>query len=132
MKIGPVAHLLDVPVHVLRHWDDVGVVVPDRTPSGHRVYTDEHLYRLQVLQACQAVGMSLPEIRGLLHRGEPGRSNLIARQLQRIRKEQEQLRTAERFLIHVLDCTHDLLTRCPQCSDYATSAARQSGINQVK
>lgn len=120
MKIGEAARLVGVPVHVLRHWDDMGVVVPERTTSGHRVYSDEHLYRLRVLQACQDVGMSLSEIRLVLHRREAGRTTVIERQLHRIRSQRSQLESAERFLVHVLDCKHDLLTRCPSCAAYAT------------
>jgi MerR family gold-responsive transcriptional activator of gol and ges genes len=125
MKIGEAARLLGVAVHVLRHWDDVGVVVPDRTPSGQRDYSKEHLYRLRVLRACQGVGMSLPEIRQVLHRGEAERAGAIERQLQRIRAQRAQLEDTERFLVHVIDCEHDLLTRCDTCTRYATSVPLQ-------
>jgi MerR family transcriptional regulator, copper efflux regulator len=106
---------------VLRHWDDVGVVVPDRTPSGRRDYSEEHLHRLRVLRACQGVGMSLPEIRQVLHRGEPERTGAIERRLHHIRTQRAQLEDAERFLMHVINCEHDLLTRCDSCTRYATS-----------
>lgn len=125
MKIGEVAHRIGVAVHVLRHWDDVGVVVPHRAPSGHREYTDEHLHRLRILQACQGVGMSLPEIRQVLQRGEPGRTGVIERQLHRIRTQRAQLEDAERFLEHVINCKHDLLTRCDSCMRYAETVRLQ-------
>ncbi|SDK23908.1 MerR family transcriptional regulator [Streptomyces indicus] len=121
MKIGEAAQRLGVAVHVLRHWDDAGVVVPDRTPSGQREYSEEHLHRLRVLRACQGVGMSLPEIRQVLHRDEPGRTGMIERQLHRIRTQRAQLEESERFLVHVINCEHDLLTRCEACSGYAES-----------
>ncbi|QII08021.1 MerR family transcriptional regulator [Rhodococcoides fascians A25f] len=124
MKIGEVAEELDVPTHVLRHWDDVGVVVPERLPSGHRDYSEEHVRRLRVLQACQGVGISLADIRLILHRDELGRTAVIEEQLARIRRQQAQLDHAERFLTHVVSCTHDLLTRCAQCSEYSTISSR--------
>ncbi|MFB7629378.1 MerR family transcriptional regulator [Streptomyces sp. NPDC056149] len=127
MKIGEVAHRLGVAVHVLRHWDDMGVVVPDRTPSGQREYSEEHLHRLRVLRACQSVGMSLPEIRQVLHRAEPERADAIARQLHRIRAQRAQLEDAERFLVHVINCEHTLLTRCDACSGYAVSVPLREG-----
>jgi MerR family gold-responsive transcriptional activator of gol and ges genes len=119
MKIGEAAHRLGVAVHVLRHWDDQGVVVPDRTAAGHRDYTEEHLYRLRVLRACQDAGLSLPEIRQVLHRQEPERTGVIERRLQRIRVQRARLEDAERFLTHVIHCEHDLLTRCDACACYA-------------
>ena len=121
MKIGDVGQRLGVAVHVLRHWDEQGVVVPDRTASGHRDYTEEHVHRLRVLQACQGAGLSLAEIRQVLHRDESGRTAVIERRLHRIRTQRATLEAAEKFLTHVIGCEHDLLTRCPDCAAYASS-----------
>ena len=123
MKIGDAAQQLGVAVHVLRHWDAEGVVVPDRSPSGHREYTEEHLTRLRVLRGCQGVGMSLPEIRQVLNRAEPGRAEVIEQRIGSIQAQRRQLEHAERFLTHVVDCRHDLLTRCEGCSGYAATTA---------
>ncbi|MBN9792184.1 MerR family transcriptional regulator [Pseudonocardia sp. TMWB2A] len=121
MKIGEAARRVGVEVHVLRHWNDERVVVPDRAASGHREYSEEHVRRLRVVQACRDVGMSLAEIRLVLHRGEAGRAGAIERRLRRIRAQRAQLADAERFLEHVVDCTHDLLTRCEDCTAYAAT-----------
>jgi MerR family gold-responsive transcriptional activator of gol and ges genes len=40
--------------------------------------------------------------------------------LRRVRAQQASLENAERFLVHVIDCRHDLVTRCDECSDYPT------------
>lgn len=125
MKIGEAARRLGVAVHVLRHWDEADVVVPARTSSGHRDYTEEDVHRLRVLQACQGVGMSLPEIRQVLDREEPGRIGVIEGRLSRIRAQRQHLEQAERFLVHVIDCEHDLLTRCPRCREFGDSAASE-------
>lgn len=119
MKIGEAARAVGVDVHVLRHWNDVGVVVPERTASGHRVYTEEHLARLRIVRACQSAGMSLPEVRLILHRDEAGRDAVIASRIAWIRAQRARLEAAERFLSHVVDCRHDLVTRCDECAEYA-------------
>lgn len=121
MKIGEAARRIGVDDHVLRHWHETGVVVPDRTASGHRVYTEEHIRRLRVVQACRGIGMSLPEIRLVLHRDENGRVDVIRQRLRWIRSQRAQLEDAETFLEHVIGCRHDLLTRCPDCARYAMS-----------
>ena len=128
MRISEAAARIGVAEHVLRHWDEVGAVRPDRTAAGHRDYTEEHLHSLRVLQACQRVGMSLAEITQVLHRDEAGRAEVIARRRALLRAERERLEDAERFLAHVVSCRHDLLTRCPQCSRYpgTASVAEQS------
>ncbi|WP_338886132.1 MerR family transcriptional regulator [Rhodococcus sovatensis] len=115
MKIGEVSRLLETQVHVLRYWDEIGVVSPRRTSVGHRDYSDEDLYRLRVLHACRRVGMSLSEIRLVLHRREPDRAAVIEHRLAAIRTQRAELEASERFLVHVISCTHDLLTRCDQC-----------------
>ncbi|MDN4473737.1 helix-turn-helix domain-containing protein [Demequina zhanjiangensis] len=118
MRIGEAAAAIGVPEHVLRHWDAEGVVVADRLSSGHRDYTEEHLQRLRVLRACQGIGMSLPQIRQVLHRHEAGREEMLREQLLRLRRQRADLERAEAFLAHVVGCEHDLLTRCPRCSAY--------------
>ncbi|MDQ1083888.1 MerR family copper efflux transcriptional regulator [Microbacterium proteolyticum] len=123
MKIGEASRRVGVPAHVLRHWHDSGVVVPDRTATGHRVYTDEHVRRFRVVQACQEVGMSLEEIRHVLHRDEAGRTEIIERRLDWIRAQRDRLAQAEAFLQHVVDCTHDMLTRCPSCARYPDTSS---------
>ncbi|UVI35235.1 MerR family transcriptional regulator [Brevibacterium spongiae] len=119
MKIGEAAAQIGVAAHALRHWEDEGVVVPGRAPSGHRDYSDEQLSRCRIVRSCQGVGMSLAEIRAVLHRGEEGRAAVIAARLSAIRAQRTSLDSAEKFLLHVRECRHDLMTRCPECSEYA-------------
>lgn len=123
MRIGEAAREVGVATHVLRHWEDAEVVVTPRSSSGHREYDEELLARLRVVRACQGVGMSLAEIRLILSRSETGRVEVIARRLAQIREQRELLADAQRFLEHVVDCRHDLLTRCGDCSRYAAMNA---------
>ncbi|WP_166976183.1 MerR family transcriptional regulator [Brevibacterium atlanticum] len=122
MKIGEAARELGVATHVLRHWEDEGVVVPDRTGAGHRDYSDEHVSRGRIVLSCQSVGMSLAEIRAILHRGEAGRAVIIEARIDAIRRQRAALGTAETFLLHVRGCRHDLMTRFLECSEYAGRA----------
>lgn len=124
MRIGVAAAEIGVATHVLRHWEDEGVVVPDRYSSGHRSYGEEHLRRLRIVQACQRVGFSLTEIRLILHRDEVGREEVIDHRLERIRRQRQELEGIETFLIHVRTCAHDLISRCDNCSEYAAGATR--------
>lgn len=122
MRIGEAAARLGIATHVLRHWEDEGVVVPPRSSSGHRDYAEEHLYRLRIVQSCQRLGLRLPEIRQILHRDEPGRIAVIDRRVGEIRQLRARLDAAERFLGHVRECRHDFVTRCVDCAAYAESS----------
>lgn len=119
MRIGQTAVALGIPAHVLRHWDDEGVVVPDRSATGHRLYSEEHLGRCRIVRSCQSVGMSLAEIRVVLDRRAADRNAILGARLGQIRRQRQELAAAEAFLVHVRECTHDLMTRCPGCASYA-------------
>ncbi|GAB19843.1 hypothetical protein GOEFS_096_00200 [Gordonia effusa NBRC 100432] len=66
--------------------------------------------------------MSLSDIRRVLHRGEVDRTTTIEHHLRRIKEQRAKLEDAERFLEHVIGCEHDLLTRCGECTIYASTA----------
>ena len=73
------------------------------------------------MQACRAVGLSLAEIRLILHRDEPGRLDVINQKLGAVRRQRAELEAAEKFLFHVRECRHGLVTRCADCSAYAAT-----------
>lgn len=123
MKIGEAADTLGIATHVLRHWEDVRVIVPGRTHSGHRNYTQEQIARCRIVLSCQGVGMSLAEIRVVLNRSEAERTEVLSGRIADIRRQRAALVDAERFLLHVRSCRHDLITRCRECMEYSDGPA---------
>lgn len=66
-SISAVARMLDVPVATLRTWEDrYGQVVPDRNPSGHRLYTRHQLEQLKFVRTQMASGISAADAHRLL------------------------------------------------------------------
>lgn len=66
-RVRELAELAGVTVRTLHHYDRIGLLAPSRrTSSGHRVYRDLDLLRLQQIQTLKALGFSLDEIRGML------------------------------------------------------------------
>jgi CheY-like chemotaxis protein len=58
-SIGAVAQMIGVSVGTIRTWEDrYGVVVPERTGGGHRLYQREHLERLRYVRDRVAVGIA--------------------------------------------------------------------------
>ena len=74
-RIGDAAATLAVAPHVLRHWEDVGLLRPGRLSSGHRAYDDQTIGQARLIQICQRAGLSLAEIKEL---GRRDRGNRIA------------------------------------------------------
>lgn len=117
--VGEAAEQLGVRSHVLRHWEDVGVLVPQRSAAGHRRYDDGAVARGRVVQRCQAVGMTLEQIRRLLDGDRRSRRTLVDAKRAQLHEQQHQIGAAIAFLDHTLQCRHRLIDNCPECRDFA-------------
>lgn len=125
-RIGDAATTLAVATHVLRHWEDVGLLRPRRLSSGHRAYDDQTIGQARMIQICQRAGLSLAEIKelGIGDRGD--RIALIDSKRAQIAEQVSSLRLADKFLAHIAHCEHSVISECPQCSAL-TSQARRVG-----
>jgi DNA-binding transcriptional MerR regulator len=70
-KIGEFAQLASVTVRTLHHYDRIGLLKPQRSPSGVRVYSLTDLERLEQIAALKFLGISLSEIKFLLKSSTP-------------------------------------------------------------
>ena len=69
-SIGAVARVLGVPAPTLRNWEErYEVVVPLRSPGGHRLYDDQAVTTLRVIKAAQRLGFTLGEVADLIEAG---------------------------------------------------------------
>ncbi|NNG36240.1 MerR family transcriptional regulator [Nakamurella aerolata] len=66
MKIGKLAARSGVSVRALRYYEERGVLVPDRTPSGYRVFTPADVRRVAHIQTLLAAGLRMQLIREIL------------------------------------------------------------------
>ena len=105
-RIGDAAATLAVATHVLRHWEDVGLLRPRRLSSGHRAYDDQTIGQARMIQICQRAGLSLAEIKelGIGDRGD--RIALIDSKRAQIAEQVSSLRLADNFLAHIAHCEH--------------------------
>jgi phosphoribosylaminoimidazole-succinocarboxamide synthase len=68
--VGELARHAGVSVRTLHHYDEIGLLVPTRTPTGHRRYTEPDVARLTQVVALRSVGLPLGEVRRCLDGGE--------------------------------------------------------------
>lgn len=68
MKVKEVADLVGISVRTLHHYDDIGLLVPAKTASGYRKYSDENLEVLQQILFFRELGFSLQKIKEIMHR----------------------------------------------------------------
>jgi DNA-binding transcriptional MerR regulator len=105
LTIGEFARLGQVTPRTLRHYDELGLLQPERDPSsGYRSYRVDQLGRLHRAVALRDMGFTLEQIRGVLAENPPveelrGMLRLRRAQLeQSVGEEQERLRRVEAHL----------------------------------
>ena len=67
MKVGELAKRTGLSVRALHYYDEIGLLQPSEvTESGHRLYGEAELVRLQQIKSLRQLGFSLDEIRACL------------------------------------------------------------------
>jgi DNA-binding transcriptional MerR regulator len=66
-QIGEVADRIGLSLRTIRHYEEMGVVVPSgRSAGGFRLYTDRDVDRLRKVMGMKPIGFTLEEIRDVL------------------------------------------------------------------
>ncbi|MEV4874795.1 MerR family transcriptional regulator [Streptomyces cyaneofuscatus] len=67
MQIGEVAARTELSLRTIRHYEEVGLVIPSaRSQGGFRLYTETDVQRLMVIRRMKPLGFTLDEMRDLL------------------------------------------------------------------
>jgi DNA-binding transcriptional MerR regulator len=68
LRIGEFSKICQVSVKALRHWSDIGLLLPAKVDeqTGYRYYGIEQIQQVNRIQALKTMGLSLPEIADLL------------------------------------------------------------------
>jgi MerR family transcriptional regulator, thiopeptide resistance regulator len=106
MKVGAVAEAAGLTVRTLHHWDRIGLLSPsERSPAGHREYTEADLVRLYQVLALRNLGLGLESIAVCLDAGvDPAR--LVRDHLAEVEEacaELDRRRATLRRLVETLD-----------------------------
>lgn len=109
VQIGDAAGRTEMSLRTLRHWDDVGLVIPSaRSNGGFRLYSKADIKRIHVIKSMKPLALTLEEIRELLELLETN--------------ENPQAATPEhdRLLNHYTDRTRSCISRIHRHLAYAT------------
>ncbi|CAL8975005.1 hypothetical protein TESS_TESS_00735 [Tessaracoccus sp. O5.2] len=96
LRIGEVARRTGLTQRTLRHYDELGLLVPsDRSGADYRLYSHDDLVRLLAIQHLKSLGLSLAEVRDALDAPGGDAASLLRRHAEdverRIVAEQELL-----------------------------------------
>lgn len=91
-RIGEVAELAKVSIRLLRHYDEIGLLVPSgRSEAGYRLYAREDLQRLQQILFYRTLEFPLEDIQRLMTAPDFDRHAALLQQRELIGRRAQQL-----------------------------------------
>lgn len=112
-SVGQLAERFGVATHVLRHWEDMGLLSPERDSAGRRVYGEPDAYRVAAILSSKAAGMSLEQIRALIDADAADRRKALTAHLADLEQRMAEMERSRHMTQHALDCRAHDITQCP-------------------
>jgi len=113
-SVGDVAARFELPTNVLRHWESVGLLAPERDTAGRRRYGEDEVVRVAVILRSKAAGMSLEQIGVLLDGGNVARHAVLQAHLDELDRRMAEMQRSRAMVEHSFRCrAHDIAT-CPR------------------
>jgi DNA-binding transcriptional MerR regulator/trans-aconitate methyltransferase len=109
-SVGELSSATGLSVRVLRHWEQLGLVTPARTATGHRRYGAVEITRLYRALALRRTGLSLRQIATLLHDRDPNPTSTLRAHLAELDEDlrrRSDLRDRLARVLADLDCDAD-------------------------
>lgn len=132
LAIGDTAARFGLAAHVLRHWEHVGLLRPDRDGAGRRRYGEADAERIAVVLRAKEAGLPLDDIAALLADADPhARRATLRRRQTALAAELARTRTALDLVTCALSRTHDDLTHCPYFREVLTDAGPGAGPGRL-
>jgi DNA-binding transcriptional MerR regulator len=131
-SVGEMAERLGLETHVLRHWEDVGLVRPARDGGGRRRYSQADAVRLAVVVRSKLAGMSLDQIRVLLDSGSGGRHQLLEAHLADLDRRMKEMQRSREMTEHALRCKAHDVANCPRFAAYVEDLVGPGPVGEVK
>ncbi|MFF7099381.1 MerR family transcriptional regulator [Streptomyces nigra] len=95
IRIGEVARGAGVSVRAVRYYEEQGLLTPERSPSGQRLYRQDAIAMVRFFQQMYAAGLTSQRITELLPCWEAGHTDADQRAMLRIERERIQAKIDE-------------------------------------
>ncbi|OLT33236.1 hypothetical protein BJF79_08135 [Actinomadura sp. CNU-125] len=107
MTIGELAERFGLATHVLRYWEDKGLLEPARGTSGQRTYGPDDLGRVALILMGKEAGFRLEDLRTLLTAASPmDHRDLLRGHVEELERRMARARAAKELIEHALDCPY--------------------------
>jgi MerR family transcriptional regulator, copper efflux regulator len=112
-SVGELAARFELDTHVLRYWEDMGLLSPERDAAGRRIYREDDAYRVAAILSNKLAGMSLEQIRGLVDASADGRRQMLRAHLDELDRRQAEIDRSRQMTEHALECRAHEIKTCP-------------------
>jgi len=86
-KVGELAKLAGLTVRTLRYYDQIGLYSPSgHTESGHRIYTESDIARLQQILSLKELGLSLDQVKSVIAGNHFSLFDIVSLQIERLKE----------------------------------------------
>ncbi len=125
------ASRFDLPTNVLRHWESLGLLSPERDASGYRRYGRGDLVRVAVILRNQAAGMSLERIGVLLDAEARGRHEVLEAHLRDLDARATSIERSRAMTEHALRCRAHDIAACPRFAGFVDDLVEGRPLDHV-
>lgn len=113
-SVGETATRFGLETHVLRHWEDVGLLLPERDGAGRRRYRREDVVRIATIIRSKAAGMGLEQIGVLLDAESPDRHQVLQDHIADLDRRMAEMEVARHMAVHAYECRAHDVANCPR------------------
>ncbi|MFF7418858.1 MerR family transcriptional regulator [Streptomyces smyrnaeus] len=125
MSIGALAARFGLATHVLRHWESMGLLHPDRDAGGRRRYGADDLTRVAIILISKEAGLGLDTIRSLSATVDrTTRHKILHPEAEKLRSRIAAAQVSLELIEGGLSCAHEDITQCP---NYQRLIAERAG-----
>jgi MerR family transcriptional regulator, copper efflux regulator len=115
LTIGQLAARFGLATHVLRHWEDVGLIEPAERVNGRRRYRTWHASRVATILLTKDAGFRLDQIKAIFDAPSgPARKELLRRHRDELDRRLAGIEASRQMVQHGIDCPAEDFTRCPK------------------
>ena len=123
LSIGELAGRFGLATHVLRHWEDEGLIEPATRVNGRRRYAEAHAARVTMILRGKQTGLSLAQIRELVETPRSDHTALLRAHRDRLDEQIDQIEAARAILDHLIECHAKDPAECREFQAIARAAA---------
>jgi len=130
MNIGQASTNCGLPAKTIRYYEDIGLILPDRTDNGYRDFSETHMHKLAFLSRARGLGFTIEDCRTLLSlyedtdRASADVKEMAREHLDKMARKVEELKAMQVTLTELVDkCHGDDRPNCPILQGLAGGSA---------